>query len=123
MARVTTPATGSTTYHTVEFPALFLDYVSLTDTNAQTIASDVTISGDLTVTGALAFGAKGLASGRSPITVAHGLSDVTSSNTIVFLCVRALQPYVVGYNIDATNITIYHNAVGSLIIAWFAFKI
>lgn len=123
MARVTAPSTGSTTYHTVEFPALFLDYMSLTDTNAQTIVSDVTINGDLTVLGALAFGAKGIASGRSPITVPHGLTGVTSNNTAVFLEVNALQPYTKSYNVDATNITIYHNAVGSLKLSWFAFKI
>lgn len=57
-------------------------------------------------------------SGASPITFAHGIGK---KPTGVVATPNALQPYAWSYDADATNITIYHNAFGSLtfsIIAW-----
>jgi len=121
MARVTAPSTGSTTYHTVTFPALFLDYVSLTDTNPQTIVSDVTIQGNLTVSGSLSFGASGSVTGRyspgNPITVAHGLGSTPSN---VVYGVKGAQPYACGWQADATNIYFYPNTAAEVTISYIA---
>jgi len=57
-------------------------------------------------------------SGTSPITFAHGIGQAPTG---VVATPNALQPYVWSYDKDATNIKIYHNAVGSLtfsVIAW-----
>ena len=123
MARATAPTTGAKADPTLWPTAINTDYVSQTDTNAQTVGGDLAIAGNLTVTGSYTFGAHGLASGSSPITVAHGLSGVTSSNTVVLLCARAAQPYTLAYDIGAVNITIRHNAASSLTVSWHAFKI
>lgn len=72
----------------------------------------------LTIPGAAGGGEtsnSGTASGRSPITVAHGLGGSPSE---VFLTPYAVQPYAFAYNKDATNIYIYHNAAGSLTFSW-----
>jgi len=57
---------------------------------------------------------EGTGSGTSPITIAHGLGDTP---TKVFVSVNALQPYAVAYNMDATNVYVYHNAAGSLTVS------
>jgi hypothetical protein len=59
----------------------------------------------------------GSCSGTNPITKAHGLGGTP---TLVLFAVNALQPYVVSYNADATNIIFYHNAAGSLTIKYAA---
>jgi hypothetical protein len=59
----------------------------------------------------------GTASGKSPITVAHGLG---AAPNVVLLTPNALQPYAFSYNKDATNIYIYHNAAASLTFSYFA---
>jgi len=61
--------------------------------------------------------ATGSCSGSNPITTAHGLGGVPS---LVLFAINAIQPYVASYNADATNITFYHNAAGSLTIKWAA---
>ena len=117
MARVSAPSSGGKIASSWGND-LRLDYLSQTDTNPQTIA------GDLTVAGSFTFGGRGLATGTSPITVVHGLTDVTSANTVVLLTPMGAQPsYRCSYSIDATNITIYHNAAASLTVSWHAFKI
>jgi len=117
MARATAPVDGEKA-DPAQWPTdITADYVSKTDANAQTIASDVTVSGDLTVSGSFSHGAKGTASGTSPITIAHGLGSTPS---VVLLTANAAQPYALGYAADGTNITVYHNAAASLTVSWYA---
>jgi hypothetical protein len=59
----------------------------------------------------------GSCAGTNPITKAHGLGGTPS---IVLCLPNALQPYVVSYNADATNIIFYHNAAASLTIKYLA---
>ena len=57
-------------------------------------------------------------SGTSPITFLH---NMPAEPTGVVATPRALQPYAWSYDKNATQIKIYHNAVGSLtfsIVAW-----
>jgi hypothetical protein len=89
------------------------DYVSQTDITAQTIESALTLNGKIT----FKYIKTGTATGSNPITVAHGLSGTPQ---IVTLGAKALQPYALAWNADATNIKIYHNAAGSLTVTWYA---
>lgn len=57
---------------------------------------------------------EGTGTGSSPITIPHGLG---AQPTKVFVSVNAVQPYAVAYNADATNVTVYHNAAGSLTVS------
>lgn len=57
---------------------------------------------------------EGTGTGRSPITVPHGLG---AQPTKVFVSVNAVQAYAVAYNADATNVVVYHNAAGSLTVS------
>jgi hypothetical protein len=50
-------------------------------------------------------------------TTPHGLGGTPS---LVFPSVNALQPYIVVWTADNTNITFYHNAAATLIINWLA---
>jgi len=57
-------------------------------------------------------------SGTSPITFLHNMGQTPTG---VVATPNALQPYAWSYDKNATQIKIYHNAVGSLtfsIIAW-----
>jgi len=92
------------------------DMVSQTDTAAQTIKGDLDIDGDLTVTGSSPGGGSGgEATVSSGGTIAHGLGGTPAW---VAITPKALQPYVCSYNADATNITVYHNKVGTLTVGW-----
>jgi len=95
------------------------DYVSQSDAGAQSVEGDFQVKGNLTVDGTLTIGGMGIASGSSPITIAHGLTGATTANTAVFATVLAAQTYEVSYNVDATNIYIYHNKVGSATVSYF----
>ena len=89
------------------------DYVSQSDAGAQSVEGDFQVKGNLTVDGTLTVGKVGIASGSSPIKVAHGLAGVTTANTGVSAKVLATQTYETSYNVDATYAYIYHNKVGS----------
>lgn len=124
MARVTAPVAGSRTYHTVTFPALFIDYVSQTDANAQNIAGDLTIAGNLVVNGSFTFGAQGSVTGRvipgtppTPITVAHGLGYTPTKCSPG---VNGAQPYAVGWTADGTNLYFYPNTTAEVTISYIA---
>lgn len=96
------------------------DYVSQTDTTAQSIVSALACNGNLSVGSGMTTISKlklFTASGSNPIVVAHGMVSTPK----VVVSANALQPYALGWDSDATNITIRHNAAGSLsvsIIAW-----
>jgi hypothetical protein len=105
------------------------DYVSQTDAEPQNLAGNLVITSGKTVDGVdiselkadydthVASEASGVASGSNPIVTPHGLSGTP---TIVTLGAKALQPYALGWKADAINITIYHNAAGSLTVSWIA---
>lgn len=147
MARATTQSSGEKA--TAEWiNTLINDYLSQSDTELQTIArlDHVTfqpINPPLTAEARLFYDmtakklklyngtswlvipafdpggetATGTASGTNPIVKAHGLSGAPQ---IVVLGINAVQPYVASWNSDATNITFYHNAAGSLTISYLA---
>ena len=102
------------------------DYVSQSDTTAQTIqsaithSSMVTMDGGLTVTSGQVFhvgnifsslitafkvGSVSVAPGPAGTTFAHGLTGTPK----VIASPNAVQGYAHGVNVDATNISIYHN--------------
>lgn len=62
--------------------------------------------------------ASGVAHGASGMTVAHGLASGLYMGASVHLTPLNNTPHQVCYTIDDTNITIYHDAVGSQYIAW-----
>lgn len=61
--------------------------------------------------------ANGTATVANNGTIAHGLG---ASPTTVILTANAVQPYALGYEKDATNITVHHNAAGTLAVSWWA---
>ena len=102
------------------------DYVSQSDTTAQTIQSAVTHSGTVTCDGGLSvtlgqifkvgdifssniraikISSVSVAPGPAGTTFAHGLTGTPK----VIASPNAVQGYAHGVNADATNISIYHN--------------
>lgn len=120
MGRVSSVSQGQVIDPTSFGNALITDYVSQTDSTAQSIASALECKASLTVgTGMTTISKLKLftASGSNPIVVTHGMGSAPK----IIVSANALQPYALAWNSDATNITIYHNAAGSLsvsIIAW-----
>lgn len=68
-------------------------------------------------TGLAGTWATGTCSGSNPITTPHGLG-VTPS--LVLPSIHAVQPYIVVWDADNTNIIFRHNAAASLTITWVA---
>jgi len=62
---------------------------------------------------------RGIATVANGGTIAHGLG---LTPTTVFVNAKALQPYATGWNVDGTNITVYHNAAGSLTVSYWAIE-
>lgn len=116
MARATVPTSGEKADPT-KWPAeINADYISRTVTTDQDIASDLVFaSGKKPVyDGSPGAVYNFVKSGRSPITFAHGIGEAPTG---VVATVKAVQPYIVSCNWDATNIIIYHNAAASLTVS------
>jgi hypothetical protein len=58
-------------------------------------------------------------SGTNPIVVAHGMTGAPDG---VVLGINALQSYMAEWTADGTNITIHHNAMGSLTVSIYAWQ-
>ena len=116
---------------------IITDYVSQSDTTAQTIQSAITHSGTVTCDGGLSvtlgqvfkvgdifssnikaiqIGSVSVAPGPAGTTFAHNLTGTPK----VIASPNAVQGYAHGVNADATNISIYHNGGGAVTFFYIA---
>ncbi len=120
MARATAPVTGAKADPTLWPTAINTDYVSQTETTNQNMASNLIFASGKAPSydGSPAAQYRFVQAGTSPITITHGIGQAPTG---VVATVKGVQPYAIGVNWSATNITVYHSAIGSVtvsVIAW-----
>lgn len=120
MVRATTPTNGEKADPTAWPTDITNDYLSQTETTNQNIASNLIFASGKAPSydGSPAAQYRFVRAGTSPIIITHGIGQAPTG---VVATVKGAQPYAVGVNWNATTITVYHNAAGSVtvsVIAW-----